>query len=74
MDPEETEARNDCAGKDQQQFNRPTAFSSTAKTLATSRPIANNPLDDCGAVVATCIGNALKRQIQNLRRVAAIES
>jgi hypothetical protein len=24
MDLEETEARNDCAGEDQQQFNRPT--------------------------------------------------
>jgi hypothetical protein len=23
VDPEETEARNDCAGEDQQQFNRP---------------------------------------------------
>jgi hypothetical protein len=27
---------------------------------------------DRGAVVATCIGNALERQIQNLRRAAAI--
>jgi ribulose bisphosphate carboxylase small subunit len=35
-------------------------------------PTASNPLDVCGAVVAICIGNALKRQIQNLRRVAAI--
>jgi hypothetical protein len=37
-----------------------------------SRPIASNPLDVCGVVVATRIGNALKRHIQNLRRVAAI--
>jgi hypothetical protein len=30
------------------------------------------PLDVCGAVVATCMGSAMKRQIQNLRRAAAI--
>jgi hypothetical protein len=39
-----------------------------------SRPIASNPLDVCGIVVATCIGSALKRQIQNLCRTAATAS
>jgi hypothetical protein len=33
-------------------------------------PPAGNPLNVCGVVVATCTGNALKRQIQNLRRAA----
>jgi hypothetical protein len=33
----------------------------------------SNPLDVCGAVVAICIGNVLKRQIQNLCRASAIE-
>jgi hypothetical protein len=36
----------------------------TAKTLAMSDITANNPLDACGVVVATYIGNALKRRIQ----------
>jgi hypothetical protein len=27
-----------------------------------SGPTASNPLDVCGAVVASCMGNALKRQ------------
>jgi hypothetical protein len=35
----------------------------TAKTLAISGPTASNLLDVCGAVVATCIQNALKKQI-----------
>jgi hypothetical protein len=39
-----------------------------------SRPAASNPLDVCGVVVATCIGNAPKRRIQNVRRVTAIAS
>jgi hypothetical protein len=43
-----------------------------AKTLAMPGPTASNPLDVCVAVVATCIGNALERQIQNLRRAASI--
>jgi hypothetical protein len=38
----------------------------TAKTLAMSGPTASNSLDVCGVVVATCIENAPKRQIQNL--------
>jgi hypothetical protein len=33
-DLEETEARNDCAGEDQQQFNRPTDKSSRNSILA----------------------------------------
>jgi hypothetical protein len=41
-------------------------------TTAISGPTARNPLDVCGAVVATCIGNAPKRRIQNLGRFAAI--
>jgi hypothetical protein len=40
--------------------------------LVTSGPTASNSLDVCCAVVATCIGNGLKRQIQNLRRAAAV--
>jgi hypothetical protein len=44
----------------------------TSKTLPMSGPSASNFLDVCGAVVATCVGNALKRQIQNLGRAAAI--
>jgi hypothetical protein len=44
----------------------------TAKILVISAPTANNPHDVCGAVVGTCIGNALRRQIQDLRRAAAI--
>jgi hypothetical protein len=44
----------------------------TAKTLAMSGPNESNPLDDCGAVVATCMGNAPKRRVQNLRPVAAV--
>jgi hypothetical protein len=39
-----------------------------------SGPPASNPLDVCGAVVAACIRNALRRQIQNLRRDAVIAS
>jgi hypothetical protein len=39
--------------------------------MAMFAPTENNLLGVCGAVVATCIGNALKRQIQNLRRAAA---
>jgi hypothetical protein len=39
-----------------------------------SGPPSSNPLDVCDAVVATCTGNALKRQIQNLRRAAAVAS
>jgi hypothetical protein len=31
----------------------------------------NQPLDVCGAVVATCTGNALKRPMQNIHRAAA---
>jgi hypothetical protein len=46
----------------------------TAKTLAMSALNASNALNVCGAVVATCTGNALKRQIQDLRRAAAIAS
>jgi hypothetical protein len=42
-----------------------------AKSLAMYGPTASNPLDVCRAVVATCIQNALKRQIQTLRRAAA---
>jgi hypothetical protein len=38
----------------------------TAKTLAMPGPIASNPLDICDAVLANCIWNALKTQIQNL--------
>jgi hypothetical protein len=41
-----------------------------AKTLAMSRPAPSNPHDVCGVVVATCIGNVLKRRIQNLRAAA----
>jgi hypothetical protein len=37
-----------------------------------SGPTASNPLDVCGAVVATFIENALKRQIQNLCQAAAV--
>jgi hypothetical protein len=33
----------------------------TGKTLAMSGPTASNPLHVCGAVVATCTGDALKR-------------
>jgi hypothetical protein len=33
-----------------------------------SGPAASNPLNICGAMVVTCIRNALKRQIQNLLR------
>jgi hypothetical protein len=33
----------------------------TAKILAMSEPTSSNPHNVCGAVVATCIGNALKR-------------
>jgi hypothetical protein len=40
--------------------------------LVMSWQTASNPFDVCGVVVASCIGNALKRWIQNLRRVAAI--
>jgi hypothetical protein len=29
-----------------------------------SGPTASNPLDICGTDIVTCIGNALKRQIQ----------
>jgi hypothetical protein len=39
----------------------------SAKTFAMSGPALSNSLDVCGGVVADCIGNALKRQIQNLR-------
>jgi hypothetical protein len=35
----------------------------SAKMLAISGPTASNPTDVCGAVVATYIWNALKRQI-----------
>jgi hypothetical protein len=42
--------------------------------LAMSGPAASDPLDVCGAVVATCIGNAPKRRIQNLCWVATIAS
>jgi hypothetical protein len=35
-------------------------------------PTASNPLNFCGAVVATCIRNALKRQTQNLCQAAEI--
>jgi hypothetical protein len=44
----------------------------TCKTLAMFGPTASNNLDVCGPVVATCIGNALKRQIQNICWAAAI--
>jgi hypothetical protein len=44
----------------------------TAKIFAMSGITASNPLDIYGAVVATCIRNALKRQIQNLCQAAAI--
>jgi hypothetical protein len=45
-------------------YNSATAI----KTLAKSGPTASNPLDVCGVVVATCIGNARKKLMQNLRR------
>lgn len=45
----------------------------TAKTFAVCGPTANNPLNVSGAVVATCTENVLKRQIQYLRRAAAVE-
>jgi hypothetical protein len=38
-----------------------------------SGPTTGNPLGVCGAVVATCIGKAMKRRIQNLSRAAAID-
>jgi hypothetical protein len=37
----------------------------TGKTLAMSGPTASNRLNVCGVMVATSIGNALKRQIEN---------
>jgi hypothetical protein len=46
----------------------------TAKTLSMSGPTASNPLDIPGAVVATCIGNDLKKQIEDLCQAAAIAS
>jgi hypothetical protein len=42
-----------------------------ANNLVTSELTSSNSLNVCGAVVVTCIGNALKRQIQNLCRAAA---
>jgi hypothetical protein len=44
----------------------------TSKMLAMFGPTASELLDVCGAVVATCIGNAPKRRIQNIRRAASI--
>jgi hypothetical protein len=44
----------------------------TAKTFAMYGSTASHPLNVCGAVVDTCIGNALKGQIQNLHRATAI--
>jgi hypothetical protein len=38
----------------------------TAKTLSMSGPTARPLPNVCGAEAATCIGNILKRQIQNL--------
>jgi hypothetical protein len=43
-----------------------------AKTLVMSGPTTSNPLDVRGAVAVTSIRHVLKRQIQNLRRAAAI--
>jgi hypothetical protein len=37
----------------------------TAKTFAMSGPTASNPFDVCGVLEATCIENALERQMQN---------
>jgi hypothetical protein len=36
-----------------------------------SEPTASSPLDIYGVVVAACIENALKRQIEDLRQYAA---
>jgi hypothetical protein len=44
----------------------------TAKSLAIYGPTTSYPHDVFGVVVGTCIGNAPKRRIQTLRRVAAI--
>jgi hypothetical protein len=43
-----------------------------AKTLAMFGPNVSNFINVCGVVVATSIGNVLKRQIQNLCWVAAV--
>jgi hypothetical protein len=43
MDLEETKARNDCAGKGQQQFNRPTnSYIHTGRQTAYQKPIFRN--------------------------------
>jgi hypothetical protein len=49
----------------------PLRSATTAKTLVMCRSTASNPLDVC-AVVATYLGNAPKRQMQNPCRAAAI--
>jgi hypothetical protein len=46
----------------------------TVKALAMSGTTAINTLDACGVVVATCIGNVLKRRMQNLCRAVVIAS